>query len=142
MPKGVSRIEGMREARETLQALGKRVETAVGQRSLLTGPGPVIVREVSSRAKTSNRATNPTPGSLKASPKVVRARKDKRGPRAAVLVEDPAALPKEYGLVHRKYPAEPFFRPAVDAVREQAGLAMADALKAEIAIEVAKVAKG
>lgn len=142
MPKGFSRIEGMREARETLQALGKRVETAVGLRSLMKGPGLVIANEVSVRAKTSNRSSNPTPGSLKASPKVVRSRKDKKGPRAAVLVEDPAAIPKEFGLQHRKYPAEPFFRPAVDAVREKAGAAMAQALKDEVDAEVAKVAKG
>jgi hypothetical protein len=132
----------MREARETLQELGKRVETRVGQRSLMIGPGAVIEKAVSARAKASTRSNNPTPGSLKASPKVVKSRKEKRGPRAAVLVEDPAAVPKEYGLRSRNYPPEPFFRPAVDASREQAGQAMAEALKSEVAAEIAKVAKG
>lgn len=134
------RLEGMRQARETMQELSKAVQRNIGKRALQQ-PAGIIAREVEVRAKVSNRVGNPTPGSLKASPVVVPAKSEKGRPRVAVLVEDEAAVPKEYGLGRKDYPAEPFFRPAVDAKRAQAGQAMADAVRAEVDAAVARAAK-
>ena len=140
MAKGVTRLAGMREAREALQQLSKAVQRGVGKRALRV-PARIVAEDTDRRAKVSSRASNPTPGSLKASPQVVDAKSEKGSPRIAVLVEDPAAVPKEYGLGQKDYPAEPFFRPAVEAVREVAGRAMTAALRQEVDAAAHRAAK-
>lgn len=139
---GVGRIEGMKEAREALQQLTRTVQRNVGRRALAAGPGKVFVRAISARAKVSGRAGDPTRGSLKASPKVVSARAKKGAAAVAVLVDDPAAVPKEKGLARRNYPAEPFMRPAVDASRDEAAQAMAAEVKREVDEAARRAAKG
>lgn len=139
----LGQIEGMKEAREALQDLERRIRNQVGKRSLLNGPAPVFVQSIKSKARVSSRSRDPTPGSLRDSVKAVNSRMEKGRPTVAILADDLAAVPNEYGLKHRNYPAHPFFRPGIDAVREEAGLAMAEQLKSEIDRAVqAAAAKG
>lgn len=134
------RIEGMREARKTLDELTRAVQRNVGKRAL-NASGEVFVKEVAARANVSQRVTNPTPGSLKASPRVVPARPQKGQVRVAVIVEDPASIPQEFGLTRRDYPADPFFVPAIEAKRNEAAHEFAEALKKEVDEAARRVAK-
>lgn len=142
MARGGARFEmkGFKECREALQELTARVQKNVGKRALK--PAAEVIRaEVASRAKVSSRPGNPTRGSLKAAPEVVVSKAGKSGPKMAVLVDDIAAVPKEFGLSTRDYPAEPFFRPAIDAKSDEAARVFGQALKAEVEAAAAKVAK-
>jgi hypothetical protein len=141
MAREISRIEGMRECREALQELGRTVQRNVGKRALKQGPGRVFVAEIKRRAPVSSRPNDPTPGSLRDSVKVVDARTEKGRATVAILAEDIAAVPNEYGLKHRRYKPHPFFRPGIDAGRDEAGAAMAAELKSEVDVAVAKAAK-
>lgn len=132
-------MEGMGECLAALRELEKAAQNKIGKRAL-KAPATVIARAVQAKAPVSSRPTNPTPGSLKASVKVVSSRKEKGGPRIAVIADDVAAVPNEYGT--SKMSPQPFFRPAVDTAREAAGQAMAEALKQEVDAEVQRIAKG
>lgn len=141
MAKGIVRIEGFRECREALQDLSKAVQRGVGRRALLA-PAGVIVAAVRSRAPVSSRPGDPTPGSLRDSITVRPEKSSRRSvAQVAVVAEDDAAVPKEFGLARRDYPPEPFFRPAVDAARMAAAQAFAAALKPEVDAAVARAAK-
>jgi hypothetical protein len=72
----------------------------------------VAVKRVKAKAKVSTRANDPTPGSLKESVRDKPGRAKKGSIPALVVVEDVAAVPKEFGLTRRNYPPEPFFREA------------------------------
>jgi hypothetical protein len=132
-PRGdVGQIAGMREARETLQELSRAVQTNVGKRSLKNGPAPVFVAAIKSRARVSSRANDPTPGSLRDSVKVGKSSSRRGQARQEIVAEDIAAVPNEYGLKHRNYPAQPFFRPGIDSARAPAAAALAGQLKVEV----------
>lgn len=132
-------LKGFKECREALHELTNRVQKNVGKRALM--PAADVIRdEVAARAKVSPRAGNPTPGSLKAAPVVVPA-KSRGGPKVAVLVDDIAAVPKEFGLSTRNYPADPFFRPAIDAKSEESTRVFGSALKQEVEKASARAAK-
>jgi hypothetical protein len=132
----------MKEAREALQELERRTQTAVAKRSL-KAPARVFVEAIKSRAKVSDRARDPTRGSLRSSVKLGKSSSRKGSARQEVLVDDIAAVAKEYGLTHRHYPAEPFARPAIDGARDEAGAALAEELKQQIdAAALAAAAKG
>jgi HK97 gp10 family phage protein len=138
MAKGVTRIEGFKECRETLQELSKTVQRNVGKRSILV-PAGVIAAAIRAKAPVSSDPRDPTPGSLRDSV-TVRPDKARKGVvSAVVLVEDPAAVPNEFGT--HKMTANPFGRPAVDGARAAAGAAFAEALKGEVDAAVARTAK-
>lgn len=128
----------MKECREALQTLSKAVQRNVGKRAL-RAPAEVIARAVKARAPVSTRGNNPTKGSLRESVTVAASRAEKGRPTVVVLAADVAAVPNEFGT--SKMAAQPFFRPAVDAAREQAGAVMADALRGEVDAAVARAAK-
>lgn len=122
------RIEGLRECREALQSLDRRVQTNVGKRAL-GAPADVFVAAIKQKAPVSDRPSNPTPASLRDS--IVKTKPSSRRGRAemAILAEDIAAVPNEYGT--SKMAPQPFFRPAVDANRLPAAQAMASAVQRE-----------
>lgn len=124
-------IEGMKEARESLQQLNRHVQGLVGKVAV-NAAADVFVDAITARAPVSDRPGNPTPGSLKRSIRKRSLRRTKNIARVEVIVDDVAAVPKEFGLATRDYPAEPFARPAVDDNRERAARALAGALKDEI----------
>ena len=133
-----SHITGMKGCRESLQQLSRAVQRGIGKRAL-QAPAGVIAAAVKSRAPVSGRGNNPSRGSLRDSVKVAAARAEKGRPTVVVLADDVAAVPNEFGT--SSMAAQPFFRPAVDAVREQAGAAMANALKSEVDAAVVRAAK-
>jgi hypothetical protein len=49
-------------------------------------------------------------------------------------------VPNEFG--RSKMAAQPFFKPAIDEGRDEAGGAMADGLREEVDAEVRRIAKG
>lgn len=132
------RVEGMKEAREALQELDRRTQIGVGKRAL-RAPGEVFVRAVKAKAPVSRRAGNPTPGSLRESITIGDARTSRGSARLAIIADDVAAVPNEFGT--SKMTAQPFFRPAVDAHRAEAAGAMADSVKTEVDAAVAKAAR-
>jgi hypothetical protein len=142
----LGQISGLREAREAMQELERRVRNRVGKKALKNGPAPVFVASIKSKARVSSRASDPTPGSMRDAVKAVNSRMERGRPTVAIIADDMAAVPNEFGLHHRNYPASPFFRPGIDAVRAEAGEAMAGALKSEmdeaVAAAAAKGAKG
>lgn len=115
-----SRIEGFREAADTLATLSRAVQRGVG-RTVLREPAALLAGEVQTRAP---KLT----GLLQGAVKVVNNRLTKKAAREArarpgavelaVLVDDAAAVPNEFGNEHVD-PAQPFFRPAIDAKREE-----------------------
>jgi HK97 gp10 family phage protein len=139
MPGAISRIEGMREAREALQELSKAAQTRLGNRAL-ERPARVFVRRIKAKAAVSGRPGNPTPGSLRESIRDAKARKERGRPTRVILAEDVAAVPNEFG--RSKMAAQPFFKPAIDEGRDEAGGAMADGLREEVDAEVRRIAKG
>lgn len=126
---GRSYISGMKGCREALQEFSRTVQRNVGKRAL-RAPAEVIARAVRAKASVSSRGNNPTKGSLRESVTAAPARAEKGRPTVVVLAADVAAVPNEFGTSKMK--AQPFFRPAVDGARDQAGAAMADALKSEV----------
>ena len=137
----IGTLAGMREARETLAELSKTVARNVGKRALKQGPGLVFVRSIKSKARVSSRANDPTPGSMRDAVEVVDSRAEKGRATVAILVDDVAAVPNEFGLKHRKYPAKPFMRPGVDSARIEAAEALAVELRSEVDKAAAKAAK-
>jgi HK97 gp10 family phage protein len=134
----VAKIEGFKEARETLQSLSATVQRNVGKRALR--PAAEVVRDaLEAAAPVSTDPHNPTKGSLKAAPAVVPERARKGAPRIAVLVDDKAAVPIEYGT--GKMAARPYARQATENAREPAARAFAPALKAEIETAAKRAAK-
>lgn len=138
MARGVSRLEGIREARETLQDLSRAVQRTVGKRALTRG-GDVFVSRLKAAMPVSSDPSNPTKGSLAAAPEVVPARSERGSPRVAVLIEDPAAAPGEFGT--RKMRPHLRVRATVDATRDAAGAELAAALVQEVDAAVQRIAK-
>ena len=122
-------IEGLREAREALNELGRTVARNIGKRALVA-PAELLVSRLKANTPVSNRRDDKTPGSLRDSTKHVVGKAEKGRPRRAVLIEDVAAVPNEFGTSKMK--AQPYVRRTVDANREAAAAVLAEAIKAEI----------
>ena len=129
MARPIVRIEGMKACREAMQELSRGVQRNVGKKAL-KAPAGVLVRHIKAKAAVSSRASNPTPGSMRDAVRDADARTERGRATRVILVEDVAAVPNEYGT--SKMAAQPFARPGVDAGRDEAGQAMADALKVEV----------
>ena len=124
-------IEGMKEAREALQALGAHVERQVGKLAV-NAAADVFIPEIRRRAPVSTIPTNPTPGSLKQSIGKKQSRSRKNLARVEIRADDVAAVPNELGLSRRDFPIQPFMRPAINAKREEAAQALADKIRDEV----------
>jgi HK97 gp10 family phage protein len=131
MPGPISRIEGMKDATAALRKLSDYAQKQIGKNALKAA-ADVLTPRVKARAKVSGRAGDPTRGSLKASIRDKPGRKKKGVETRVIIAEDVAAVAKEYGLTRRDYPAEPFFRPAVDSGRRVAGEALAQSIKDDV----------
>jgi hypothetical protein len=131
MPGATSRLEGMGPAIANLRKLSEYAQKQIGKNALQAGAA-VAVKRVKAKAKVSTRANDPTPGSLKESVRDKPGRAKKGIDTRAVVVEDVAAVPKEFGLTRRNYPPEPFARPAIDGAREEIGPAIAESVKNDV----------
>lgn len=118
----------MRECREALQELSRAVQTRVGKKSLAAG-GEVWVERQRATLPVSSSPYDKTPGSLRAAPEVVSSRKERGGPRVALLIDDIAAVPGEFGT--SKMQAHLKVRAVTNAARDAMGLAVGEALKVE-----------
>lgn len=132
-------LVGFKECREALQELSRTVGGNAVKRALR--PAADLVGDAAqANAPVSTRPFNPTPGSLKAS-KAIKPGRGSKTPTVAVIFEDIAAVPTEYGLTGRDYPPKPWFRPAVDANETAAIHRFGTALKPEVEQAAAKAAK-
>lgn len=143
MPGPISHLEGMKECREALQELSRTVQRSVGKRALRAA-GEVWVARQKAMLPVSSRASDPTRGSLKAAPEVAASRTERGDPRVALLIDDMAAVPGEFGT--SKMAPHLKVRATTDSVREPMGRALGSALKHEVdsaaARAAAKGAKG
>jgi HK97 gp10 family phage protein len=131
-------IAGVKEAREALQELDRRVQTAVGKR-ILRAPANVLIRFVKAKAKVSSDPSDKTPGSLRDSVKIGRTSSRKGQARLEIIADDIASVPNEFGT--SKMQAQPFFRPGVDAGRNLAAEVAANAIRPEVDAAIARAAK-
>lgn len=130
MPKAFrGHLEGMREAREALDELSRTVRRNVGKRAL-QAPARLLVARQKARLPVSRDPYDKTPGSLKASPEVKPSRTEKGRPRVAVVIDDIAAVPGEFGT--SKMEPHLKVRATTDAARPAMAEAMAEAVKVEV----------
>lgn len=132
-------LVGFKECREALAEFSRTVAGNVVKRALIP-PAEIIGRAAQAAAPVSTRPHNPTPGSLKAS-MTISPGKGSKTPSVAIIFNDAAAVPIEYGLSGRRYPAQPFFRPAVDANETAALHAFGAALKPGVEAAAEKAAR-
>lgn len=121
----------MKEARAALQKLSAYAQKQIGKVALQAA-AKIGSERVKARAKVGSRANDPTRGSLQRSVRDKPGRPRKGAETRLIVAEDVAAVPKEFGLSRRNYPAEPFFRPAIDGAREEMGRAVADTVKDQV----------
>lgn len=135
-----SELVGMQETREAIAEFTKSVQRSVGRRALLI-PAHIIGARAQSNAPVSTRPDDPTPGSLKASFQIVRGtgRQNMALARVAILFVDPAAVPTEYGTT--KMSAQPWFRPAIQAMTPAAQAAFETELVREVDKAAEKAAR-
>ena len=127
-----ARIEGMEECIRSLHQLDAIAQRDIGEYAL-DGAMDVFVGAIRAKAPVSPRASDATPGSLKASVRKRKARATKKYlAKGEVSINDPAAAPLEFGLSSRDYPAEPFARPGVDAARGTAGEVVASRVREKV----------
>lgn len=131
MPGAISRLEGVGPTLKNMRALSNYAQNKIGKIALKAA-ADTLVPKVKAKARVSERPDDPTRGSLRDSVVSKAGRTRKGVDTRAILATDVAAVPKEFGLTRKNYPAEPFFRPAVDAGRADAGQALADAIKNEV----------
>jgi len=137
MARGFTRLEGDWGGR-ALRDLSKAVQRGVGKRALAHG-GAVIVRRLKAQMPVSDDPSNPTPGSLRDGTTTAPAKSERGDPRQAVLVEDPAAVPGEFGTSKMRPHLK--IRATVNATREEAGVAIGQGVKVEVDRAVARAAK-
>jgi HK97 gp10 family phage protein len=135
-------LKGLKEVREGLAEFSKTVARNVGRRALMPA-AEIIANAAQANAPVSTRTDQwkSEPGSLKASKQIKRDKPGKGMATVAIIFDDPAAVPTEYGLTSRRYPAQPWFRPAVDANESRAVAAFGSALTEEVEKAAAKAAK-
>jgi hypothetical protein len=129
MARGASHLEGMGGCLAALKDLTKRVESNVGKRALRTTAQDLADRHKAT-LPVSDSPHDKTRGSLKASPTVASAKGRKGRPAVAMIIEDPAAAPGEFGT--SKMPAHLKVRATTDAMRSQLAGTLGDALKSEV----------
>lgn len=133
-----SHIEGMKEAREALQELAKATQTNIGKRAL-NAPADVFVFGIKARTPVSSDPRNPTKGSLRDAMRKGKSSVKKGSARLDLINDDIASVPNEFGT--SKMAAQPFFRRGIDANREAAAMAMAEAIKMEVDVAVQRAAR-
>lgn len=130
MARGLSRIDGFREASKQLNDMGKAAARGVGRRSLGI-PAEMLARRVRQNVPV---LTGETYESIDVEPS-----KTKIGVAVEVVAAHIAAVELEFGNSHQV--ATPFFRPAVDSDKDKRFQAFADALMIEVDTTVIKRAK-
>lgn len=134
-------LKGLKEVREGLAEFSRTIARNVGRRALLV-PANIIGDRAQANAPVSTRPFNKTPGSLKASKEVKPAKTERRSiATVAIIFRDEAAVPTEYGLTTRDYPAQAWFRSAIDATIGQAEASFGRALTEEVEKAAARAAK-
>jgi len=131
-------LKGFAEVRESLAEFSKTVARNVARRALMQA-AEIIGDAAQQAAPVSTDPRNPTPGSLKASKDIKRGKAGREMATVAVIFDDVAAVPTEYGTT--KMAARPWFRPAADASEARAIAAFASALTDEVEKAAAKAAK-
>jgi len=130
MPKAArGHLEGMQGCREALQELGRTVGRNVGKRAL-RATAELLAERQRATLPVSSRSGNPTPGSLRAAPQVVSARTEKGRPRVAMLIDDIAAVPGEFGTSKMRPHLK--VRATTDAMRPALAEVMGQSLKIEV----------
>ena len=115
--------------RAALHELGKTIERRVGKRAL-TAAAKKLADRHKQALPVSADPYDPTRGSLKGAPTVKAAKGGKGRPAVAMVIEDPAAAPGEFGT-HKMKPHLKV-RSTTDAMRGELGATMAEALKQEV----------
>jgi hypothetical protein len=133
------KLEGFRECIAGLEEFSRTVAGNVVKRALVP-PANLVGNAAQVRAPVSTAPHNPTPGSLKAS-KAIKPGRGSKTPTVAVLFNDPAAVPTEYGLTSRNYPPKPWFRPAVAASQSAMLASFGAALKPGVEAAAKRAAK-
>jgi hypothetical protein len=141
MAKPSFELVGFKECIDGLNEFSRTVAGNVVKRALVPAAA-VVGKAAQDRAPVSPRARQwkSEPGSLKASLEI-KPGKGSKTPTVAVLFNDDAAVPTEYGLTSRDYPPQPWFRPAVDATETAALRAFGAALKPGVEQAAAKAAR-
>jgi hypothetical protein len=130
MPRDVrGHLEGMEGCRAALQELGRTVTRNVGKRSL-RAPAELLAARHRATLPVSSDPSDKTPGSLKDSPKVVPAKTEKGRARVAMVIDDVAAVPGEFGTSKMKPHLK--VRTTTDAMRPALAQVMGTALKQEV----------
>lgn len=133
-----SHLEGLKECREAMQELSATVQRNAGRRALRSAA--LLLEEAGrSRAPVSTNPRDKSPGSLKASFETVNHKGKKGSASVAVVAADVASVHQEFGTTF--HPAQPFFRPAIDATEAAMISTFAAQLKPEIEQAAAKAAK-
>lgn len=127
----------MRECRQALQELSRAVQRNVGKRALKAA-GEVWVQRQKATLPVSTSPSDKTPGSLRAAPEVASSRTEKGGPRVALLIDDIAAVPGEFGT--SKMNAHLKVRATTDASRNEMAAALGAGLKSETDAAAKRVA--
>lgn len=126
-----SRLIGMGDCLKTLADMKRATAVAVGRRSLL--PAATILRdEVERRAPL---LTGELKRSVRVDSKSQAKRRRKGAVDVTVIADEAAAVPNEFGTSDT--PMQQFFRPAVDAKRDD----MFDAVARDLAAETTKAAQ-
>lgn len=127
--RGMSRLEGMDGVLASMKELSATVERNVGRRGL-RATAQVLANKHKATLPVSPDPDNKTPGSLKASPTVKTAKGGKGRPAVAMIIEDPAAAPGEFGT--HKMAAHLKVRNTTDAMRPELAATLGEALKSEV----------
>lgn len=135
---GQSRLEGMGGCLAAMRELTATVERNVGKRALKTTAGRLADRH-KSVLPVSDDPSNKTRGSLKASPAVKAARGGKGRPAVAMVIDDVAAVPGEFGTSKMKPHLK--VRATTDAMRGEMAVTLGGALKEETDTAARRAAK-
>lgn len=139
MAKGaISRLEGFKEARQALSELSRSVQRGALKRAL-NAPADLLVSRLKERTPVSADPHDKTPGSLRDGTKRAPARARKGTPRVAVVIDDVAAVPIEFGT--SKMSARPYVRSTVDNSRTALAESLGGAARQEIDRAAQRAAK-
>jgi HK97 gp10 family phage protein len=130
-----SGLIGTGDALATLSALSKQTAKAVGRRSLIPA-AQILVAEVTFNAPVLSGALA---ASVRIDTKISRMKQRKGAVDLAVIADDPAAVPTEYGTSDT--PIQSFFRRAIASVKAAMFEAVASALQSETVAAAKRVAK-
>ncbi len=139
--RGASRIEGFREAADTMATLSRAVQRGVG-RTVVTGAARILLAEWQARAPklTGLLIDSISVGNNRLTKKAAREARTRPGAvEVAVIASDVAAVPTEFGRKGQE--PEPWARPGIDAKREELMQYGADHIKKAVDAAVQRAAR-